>query len=119
MSLCVMDAKKGKAYVGVYSSDNKVIEKPHTLEYDQAIEKVKSDDFIVIADKIMAQKISAAGLKCINFENIDENFGISLTKLTYEHLKQQSGENYKWYNLKPLYLQPPPITMPKNSVKAG
>lgn len=112
-SLCLLDARKGKAYMGVYTSNGDVIKEPEAIEYDTVIEYARSNDVFIIADNIMSEKIKATGLDCINLQDIDCDFGIYLAKLTYKHLKSGNKEEFKWFNLKPLYIQPPPISMPK------
>ncbi|EKE02581.1 MAG: peptidase M22, glycoprotease [uncultured bacterium] len=112
-SLCLLDARKGKAYMGVYTSCGDVIQKPEAIEYDSVIEYAKNNDVFVIADNTMSEKIKVSGLDCLNLQDVDYNFGINLAKLTYKHLKSGNKEEFKWFNLKPLYIQPPPISMPK------
>ncbi|OGI01772.1 MAG: tRNA (adenosine(37)-N6)-threonylcarbamoyltransferase complex dimerization subunit type 1 TsaB [Candidatus Melainabacteria bacterium GWF2_32_7] len=114
-SLCLLDARKGKAYTGVYTPEADVIKEPTALEYNDIIDFAKNNDFFIIADKIMSEKLKAEGLECVNLQETDYDFGINLAKLTYKHLKTDDREQFKWFNLKPLYIQPPPITMPKNT----
>lgn len=110
-AICLLDARKGKAYVGIYTYDGDIIENPHILEYEKITELVKNNNFTVIADNKMSEKLESEGIKCIRIEESEVNSGINLARLTYKHLKADGVEKYKWFNLKPLYIQPPPITM--------
>lgn len=111
-SICLLDAKKGKAYTGIFSPEGEIIQEPVALEYEQVFENIRNNDFYIIADNVMTEKLKSNEFECINLKDVVFNFGIYLADLTYRHLK--TGNEFKWYNLKPLYIQPPPITMPKN-----
>ena len=111
--ICVLDARKGQAYVGVYSPLGDIIENPHTLEYEKLVQKVKNGNYTVIADLKMSKMLLAEEITSIIIEENNSNSGINLAKLTYKHLNQDAIKLYSWFNLKPLYIQPPPISMPK------
>lgn len=112
-SLCLLDAKKGKAYAGVYTPESDIIKTPYALEYDNIINYAQNNNFFIIADNIMSEKINLARFECINLGYINCDFGINLNKLTLKYLEYGNVDQYKWFNLKPLYIQPPPVTMPK------
>ena len=54
-------------------------------------------------------------IETINFENDNKNFGETLLKLAVK--KYYNDECTSWENLKPLYIQPPPIHQKKISNK--
>ncbi|MFH0702341.1 MAG: tRNA (adenosine(37)-N6)-threonylcarbamoyltransferase complex dimerization subunit type 1 TsaB [bacterium] len=112
-TLCLFDAKRGKAYIGIYTSEGDVIQEPNMLEYDKAVEYAKNTDFYIIADNSMSEKLKTAGIEYTNLQEINYNLGIYLARLTCKYLKQNNDDKYKWSNLNPLYIQPPPISMPK------
>ena len=111
-SICLLDARKGMAYVGIYTPEGEIIENPHTLEYQKAVQKIQNGDFTVISDTKTALIFSEYGIDSIRIEENNQNNGISLAKLTFKHLMRKDIDQYKWFNLKPLYIQPPPISMP-------
>lgn len=109
-SLCLLDARRGKAYMSVYSKDGNKILEPQAVEYENAVEYAKNSDLFIIADKKMSEILKEAGLDCLNLSEIKENLGLSLAKLTYKYLSNQKQlEKLSWQSLKPLYIQPPPI----------
>jgi hypothetical protein len=48
----------------------------------------------------------------INFETCECNLGTNLAELAYKYLK--AGGDFNFAKLKPLYIQPPSISMPKS-----
>jgi len=110
-ALCLLDARKGKAYAGIYTYDGSVIQAPTALEYNEIIELAGNNDFFIIADKIMSEKLKIEGIECLNFQEKSYNFGINLAKLAFKHLQRGQNE-HKWFDLKPLYIQPPPVAKP-------
>lgn len=114
-SLCLLDARRGKAYMAVYGKNGEIIKEPQAIEYEKAVDFAKSSDFFIIADKKMSEIINNSGLGCLNLSESKENFGGFLAKLTYEYLRDNAFGIFKWHDLKPLYIQPPPISMPKQT----
>lgn len=112
-TLCLLDARRGKTYTAIYSPDGNIIQEPCVMDYDKAIDTAKAEDYLIITDSKMAQHIQDAGLESINIQQNIYDFGINLVKLTCKYLKEQDSEKLKWYNLKPLYIQPPPISTQK------
>lgn len=109
----LMDARKGKAYIGVYSAEGRIILEPQAIEYETVFEMARSNDYFVMTDNTMFEKLSELGVESVRFSDLDADFGKNLFELADNYLKSEDGEKYKWYNLKPLYIQPPPISMPK------
>ncbi|MDD3012405.1 MAG: tRNA (adenosine(37)-N6)-threonylcarbamoyltransferase complex dimerization subunit type 1 TsaB [Candidatus Gastranaerophilales bacterium] len=110
-TLCLLDARRGKTYTAIYSPDGKIIQEPCVMDYDKVIEIAKTGDYFIIADNKMSGQLQESSLECINIQKESYDFGINLVKLTCKYLKEQETEELKWYNLKPLYIQPPPISM--------
>lgn len=106
----LMDARKGKSYYAKYINGEEIVE-PCAIEYNKAFEKVKSEDCSVICDKRMVKMLSEENIEHTNFEEIDFDFGKCLAELAYKHFN--TGKDFNWAKLKPLYIQPPPISMPK------
>jgi len=117
-TLCLLDARRGKAYMAVYGKD---ILEPQAIEYENAVEYAKSNNFFIISDKKMSEVLKEAGLECLNLSEIKENLGFFLAKLTCKYLSDceasWQSNPFKWHNLKPLYIQPPPISTAKPKSK--
>ena len=99
--------------MAVYGQDESIILEPHAVEYEKVAEYAQNNDVFIISDNKMSEVIKEVGLECINLSEAEENMGFYLAKLTYKHLQGSNLDAFKWYNLKPLYIQPPPISMPK------
>lgn len=114
-ALCTLDARRGKAYMGIFRQDGSIIREPHAVEYKETVEYAKNNDCFVIADKKMSEIFKESGLECLNLSEVKENLGFFLARLTYKYLQKNNADFYKWHNLNPLYIQPPPISMPKQA----
>ena len=106
-TLCIMDARREMAFVGIYGKKAEPIMEPCIVEYEKALSMAKEKDYFVICDKRMAKNFE----NCVNFEESCVDFGAFLLELTHKKLK--TGENFCWSELKPLYIQTPPITISK------
>lgn len=107
-SLVLMDARKGKAYAGIFGEEQL---EPCAIELEKALELAKSEKYFVIADKNMTKLLFENDFEALNYEESQEDLGKCLFDLAT--LKLQSNDDFNWANLKPLYIQPPPISMPK------
>ena len=87
--------------------------KPQSLGLEDTIDIAKNDEYFIITDNKMHQLLAGLGIESINYQQENYDFGQNLAELTYKRLKQANDGEYNWYNCKPLYIQPPPITMPK------
>lgn len=113
-SLCLLDARKNKAYTGIFDKNGAIIEKPYALEYEEVIELANSKDFYIVADNKMADMLDEQGISNDRFLSKNYDLGTNLSKLTSIELSENGGEQvFNAYSLKPLYIQPPPISMPK------
>lgn len=110
-SLCLMDARKHKAYAAIYSGSVEILQ-PSALEIDEAIKIASDNKYFVIADTKISVILKENGIESLNYEETNYDLGRNLLKLGYEHLKR--GGNFNFALLKPLYIQPPSITMPKS-----
>ncbi len=109
-TLCLLDARRGKAYMAVYGTNNMPLLHPEAVEYEKALEYAKNNDLFIISDIKMSEIIQEAGMKCLNLSEIKENLGLHLARLTYRYLSSRNLKAYGWQGLKPLYIQPPPIS---------
>lgn len=106
-TLCVMDARRGMAFVGVYDKNAEPVVEPEMIEYERAINMAQQEEYFVICDSRMEKNLD----NCINFETTGANYGEFLLKLTQQSLN--SKKNHSWSELKPLYIQTPPVTVAK------
>ncbi len=104
-ALCLIDARRGMAYVGIYNKNFEPELEPCLIEYEKAIEMAETNNYLVITDSRMAKKLS----NFTNYEESDFDFGKTLLELTVKKLKEKNKEEYNWSKLKPLYIQTPPI----------
>ena len=109
-TICLMDARKHKAYLAVYSGSEE-ISSPSALELEDAIKEASDNKYFVIADTKISSILKENNIQSLNYEETNFDLGRNLLKLGYEHLKR--GGNFNFALLKPLYIQPPSITMPK------
>ncbi len=112
-TLCLIDARKGKVYTAIYKNNGDIIKSPDLLSLDECWQLIEENDYFLIADNLMAKKLDEKQIKYFNFQQTSINFGLSLAELTYSYL-QNKDKSFNWYELKPLYIQPPPVTMSKS-----
>lgn len=96
--LVVLDARKNKAYV----YDNKIL---GAVELELVDEIVKNRK--VITDNNLSERFKSIASEIISYQKDDYQIGEILAKLAAK--KINSGENTEWGNVKPLYIQPPPV----------
>lgn len=94
-TMVALDARKNCAYLHV---DNKI---HGAVQLDKIQEKLKEKNYYLITDDRL-QKV----LGGISYQQGEYKLGEILAKLVYEKLK---SESCKWQELKPLYIQPPPM----------
>ena len=99
-AIAVLDARKSKAYVG----NN---EKVELVDLENLPMLLKNFDGQIIADTKMHEYLYENGIIACNFEKEERNYAQTLIDLAIE--KYKSGKAVNWQNLKPLYIQPPPI----------
>lgn len=112
-TFCIMDARRGMAYCGIYNKDNEHILEPCLLDYESALEKAQSEEFFIISDNRMATRLHEKGLTPVKFQESEANFGVFLVQEVVKALQNVPEDTYTWAKLKPLYIQTPSITMPQ------
>ncbi|MDD3594661.1 MAG: tRNA (adenosine(37)-N6)-threonylcarbamoyltransferase complex dimerization subunit type 1 TsaB [Candidatus Gastranaerophilales bacterium] len=108
-SICALDARKNMAYVK-QSNDNTV----SMIELSGLLSLIKSKNCKVISDSSLGGIFIKEGIEYINFETSEADFGRILLEITEEKINRHKLVN--WWDLKPLYLQPPPIHQKKMSI---
>ena len=96
--LVALDARKNKAYI--YDGDIK-----GAIELEQVDELVKGRT--LITDNSLLERFSQYTDKAVSYQVSDYPIGEILANLAYE--KAVNGGEVDWRNLKPLYIQPPPV----------
>jgi len=97
-NIVALDARKNKAYL----FDKKVLGAIELEEVDTLI----SDKNLITDDK-MFERFSQYTDKIISYQQNDYPLGEILAKIAIQ--KIETNENADWKNLKPLYIQPPPV----------
>jgi len=106
-TLCLLDAKRGMSYAGIYKS-KKNIKEPCLISIQEAQNLAKSDDFFIISDTFLAKILETdKELNPLNLDSVDADFGKFLAELTFENANTLRP-------LTPLYIQSPPITPSKS-----
>lgn len=96
--LVALDARKNKAYV----YDGKILGAVELEEVDKIVKGRR-----LITDNSLFERFSAYTNDIISYQQSEYQLGEILAKLALE--KIEKGENTDWRNLKPLYIQPPPV----------
>lgn len=96
--LVALDARKNKAYV----YDGKILGAVELEEVDQIVKGRR-----LITDNSLFERFSALTDDIVSYQQNEYQLGEILAKLALE--KMEKGENTDWRNLKPLYIQPPPV----------
>lgn len=104
-TLVLMDARKNKAYTGIYNNEQILLE-PCAMELEQAIQKAK-EDYFVVTDNKMLEILSEQNIECLNYVENNSTLALNLAQITIEKLAKTT--EHKWVNIKPLYIQPPPV----------
>lgn len=113
-ALCLLDARKGMAYIAVYSQFGEEKIPPKAVYYAEALSIAQNMDYFIISDARMAEKLYQIGLKSLITDESQADMGVYLAEITYNLLSEGDAEKYNWKKFKPLYIQPPPISMPKS-----
>ena len=96
--LVALDARKNKAYV----YDNKIL---GAIELEKVDEIVKGRK--LITDDSLFERFTTLTKEIVSYQQSEYQLGEILAKLAIE--KINNGENTEWGNVKPLYIQPPPV----------
>ncbi len=109
----ISDARKNKVYFGEYESGIEITA-PCLKEKDELLSCIKKNS-TVISDNSLYNFLSENGIKSLQYELSNENFALYLNSIVQNRLKQ-SIDDYNWAKVKPLYLQKPSISKPKEKI---
>jgi tRNA threonylcarbamoyladenosine biosynthesis protein TsaB len=96
--LVALDARKNKAYV----YDGKILGAVELEEVDKLVSGRK-----LITDNSLLERFKPLASEAVSYQAGDYELGEILAKLALE--KISAGDNANWRELKPLYIQPPPV----------
>ena len=112
-SLIITDARKNKVYIALYYKNNILIEPK--LEDKENIEKYINNNTFIITDNSINKYLKELNVESIMYENNDENLGLYLSEIVNKEVKENK-DDYNWAKVKPLYIQQPSITKPKEHI---
>lgn len=110
-SLVLLDARKNKVYAAIYNNSGDVVKAPHALNVEDLQDLINSDNFTIITDSSMHAKLLEKNINSTNYEADNYELGKYLYRIICEKIKTDT--DFHWAKAKPLYIQPPSITMPK------
>lgn len=110
-TLVLLDARKNKVYAAAYDCCGKVIKSPHSVPIEALQDLISSDDFEIITDSVINKLLAEKNIKSINYEEGNFELGKYLYKIVFDKLNTKS--DFHWAKAKPLYIQPPSITLSK------
>lgn len=96
--LVALDARKNKAYV----YDGEIL---GAVELEEVDEIVKNKT--LITDNSLLERFTPLAEKAVSYQQSEYPLGEILAKIALEKIEE--GVNTDWGNLKPLYIQPPPV----------
>jgi len=96
--LVALDARKNKAYV----YDGEIL---GAVELEEVDEIVKNKT--LITDNSFLERFTPLAEKAVSYQQSEYPLGEILAKIALEKIEE--GVNTDWGNLKPLYIQPPPV----------
>ena len=105
--ICMLDARKEMVYFALFDKNNELKEPITAILFEDALKKIKDEDCFIVTDKNIQKKLEEQGINSVNYLDSNYNFGERLLKLGERALSKD--KNHPWYELKPLYIQPPPI----------
>lgn len=105
-TLVALDARKDMAYIAVFEGKSQIIE-PKTMLLDELNELTKSDNYFIITDDKLEPILGG-----ISYQKCNADLGKFLVEITNDKL--ETGEDFDWKKLHPLYIQPPPVTIKKS-----
>ena len=109
-TIVVTDARKNNVYYSEYQNGSVVVE-PCLIEKESLVDRITSD-CVVISDSSTHNYLTENQIDAINYETSSENLGIFLSDIVSAKLSDISVD-YNWAKIKPLYIQKPSITKPK------
>lgn len=115
-SLIMLDARKEMAYVEIIDNNGIILQSPCARLVKDIVEDIKNGDYFVIADNKMSQMLNENNIAHVDYSLKAYDLGKFLNEFTQKFVENNKGYDYNWAKLKPLYIQPPPVSTPKAKV---
>ena len=96
--LVALDARKNKAYI----FDGKILGAIELEEVDNIVQNRK-----LITDNSLFERLNVHSKNAISYQKSDYELGEILAKIALQRI--DNNQVLDWGNLKPLYIQPPPV----------
>ena len=93
-----LDARKNSAYFYINS------EIKGAIDLGTVKEELEKSDYYLVTDEKLQPVLGG-----ISYSQQNYDLGTVLAKLVYNKYKSNSGNDFVWQKLKPLYIQPPPV----------
>lgn len=106
----VLDARKNKVYFGKYHK-GKILQEPTLVDLHEIQDVIENESF-VITDAKISEILKDKQISSLVYEQNENDLGLYLSNITYDKLLN-SQDDFNWAKVKPLYIQPPSITKPK------
>lgn len=110
-SAIITDARKNKAYFASYDAEGIEIIPPKLIDLND-IKDYFNNSIFVISDASMHNYLKQFDINSTNYECSDYPLGEFLAYFVYKNIIDNKGD-FHWAKLKPLYIQPPSISIPK------
>lgn len=109
-TIIILDARKNRVYYAEYENNKEIIA-PKLVEKDEITQIIDKEAFI-ISDRSIGAFLKENNIETIEYEDNDKNIGIYLSNIVEEKIKETNNK-FNWAEVKPLYIQQPSITKPK------
>lgn len=109
-TIVATDARKNKVYYAEYKGNDEIVS-PILIEKEELLSKI-TDDVLVISDLSVSNYLKEHEIISLNYEAVDSNLGLYLSELVSSKLANLK-QDFHWAKVKPLYIQQPSITKPK------
>ena len=109
-TIVVTDARKNNVYYSEYENASVVVQ-PCLIEKESLVERI-TPVCVVVSDSSINNYLAQNNISSIVYEDSTENLGLFLSDIVTSKLLNEQND-FNWAKIKPLYIQKPSITKPK------
>lgn len=109
-TIVTLDARRNKVYFAQYKNSEEIIS-ACLIDKEELINRINNNTAI-IADSSISSYLKENNIDSINYEISDYNLGLYLSEIVNNKLTLEN-DDFNWAKVKPLYIQKPSITKPK------
>ena len=109
-TIVVTDARKNNVYYSEYENGSILVE-PCLIEKAALVSRITAD-CVIVSDASINNYLVENNISSIIYEDTTENLGLFLADIVSNKL-MSTQDDYNWAKIKPLYIQKPSITKPK------